>query len=192
MVIKNWFLWRIFHDYFPRTLQFLGSSIPSWRDSLRSTNIFRENEKKMFYLGQVSTGHYEKYFNIFLRSVLVRTPCKPHFCSLHELHVLCISRDKPTTKLTYIERRHRELNPGRIGERPGSGELRNGALQIWKGVVCFSEDITLCINILNSISNPHKHSFFIITNALPVSRDLLHPFLTFYFNPNLHHFIKNL
>ena len=57
-------------------------------------------------------------------------------------------------------------------------------------MVCFSEDITFCINILNSISIPHKHSFFIITNALPVSRDLLHPFLTFYFNPNLHHFIN--
>ena len=70
------------------------------------------------------------------------------------------------------------------------GELRNGALQIWRGVVCFSEDITFCINILNSISIPHKHSFFIITNALPVSRDLLRPFLTFYFNPNLHHFIN--
>ena len=48
---------------------------------------------------------------------MVRTPCKPHFCSLHELHVLCISRDKPTTKLTHIERRHREVNPGRIGKR---------------------------------------------------------------------------
>ena len=98
---------------------FLGSSIPSWRDSPGSTNIFRENEKKMFYLGQVSTGHYEKYFNIFLRSLLVRTPCKPHFCSLHELHVLCISRDKPTTKFTHIERRHREVNPARNGERQG-------------------------------------------------------------------------
>ena len=70
----------------------------------------------MFYLGQVSTGHYEKYFNIFLTSVLVRTLRKRHFCSLHELHELCISRDKPTTKFTYIERRHRELNPGRSSE----------------------------------------------------------------------------
>ena len=71
----------------------------------------------MFYLCQVSTGHYEKYCNIFLTSVLVRTPCKRHFCSLHELHVLSINRDKPTTKLTHIARRHRELNPSRIGER---------------------------------------------------------------------------
>ena len=72
-----------------------------------------------------------------------------------------------------------------------SGELRNGAVQIWRGVVCFSRDFTFCINISNSISTPHKHSFFIITNVLSVSRDLSHPFLTFYFNPNLHHFINN-
>ena len=72
-----------------------------------------------------------------------------------------------------------------------SGELRNGALQILRGVVCFSGDFTFRINILNSISTPHKHSFFIITNVLSVSRDLSHPFLTFYFNPNLHHFINN-
>ena len=71
----------------------------------------------MFNLCQVSTGHHERYFNNFLRPVSVRTPCKPHFCSLPELHVLCISRDKPTTKLTHIERGHREVNPGRIGER---------------------------------------------------------------------------
>ena len=44
---------------------------------------------------------------------------------------------------------------------------------------------------LNSISTPHKYSFFIIINVLSVSRDLSHPFLTFYFNPNLHHFINN-
>ena len=108
-------------EYFTTTFRkhfsFLGSSIPSWRDSPGSTNIFRENEKKMFYLCQVSTGHYEKYCNIFLTSVLVRTPCKRHFCSLHELRVLSINRDKPTTKLTHIARRHRELNPSRIGER---------------------------------------------------------------------------
>ena len=108
-------------EYFTTTSRkhysFLGSSIPSWRDSSGSKNIFREMKKKKIYLCQVSTGHYEKYFNIFLRSVFVRTPCKPHFCSLHELHVLCISRDKPTTKLTHIARRHRELNPSRIGER---------------------------------------------------------------------------
>ena len=79
----------------------------------------------MFYLCQVSTGHYEKYFNIFLRSVLVRTPCKLHFCSLHELHVLCISRDKPTTKLTHIERWRREVNPGRTGERQGLSPLHH-------------------------------------------------------------------
>ena len=59
------------------------------------------------------------------------------------------------------------------------------------GVVCFSGDFAFRINILNSISTPHKHSFFSITNVLPVSRDLSHPFLTFYFNPNLHHFINN-
>ena len=108
-------------EYFTTTsrrhFSFLCSSILSWRDSPGSTNIFRENEKKMFYLGQVSTGHYEKYCNIFLTSVLVRTPCKRHFCSLHELRVLSINRDKPTTKLTNIARRHRELNPSRIGER---------------------------------------------------------------------------
>ena len=72
-----------------------------------------------------------------------------------------------------------------------SGELRNGAMQVWRGVVCFSRDFAFRINILNSISTPHKHSFFIITNVLSVSRDLPHPFLTFYFNPNLHHFINN-
>ena len=70
-----------------------------------------------------------------------------------------------------------------------SGELRNGALQIWRGVVRFSGDFTFCI-ILNSISTPHKPSFFIITNVLSVSRDLSHLFLTF-FDPNLHHFINN-
>ena len=72
-----------------------------------------------------------------------------------------------------------------------SGELRNGVLKIGRGVVCFSRDFTFRINILNSIYTPHKHSFFIITNVLSVSRDLSHPFLTFYFNPNLHHFINN-
>ena len=72
-----------------------------------------------------------------------------------------------------------------------SGELRNGAVQIWRGVVCFSRDFTFRINILNSTSTPHKHSLFIITNVLSLSRDLSHPFLTFYFNPNLHHFINN-
>ena len=74
---------------------------------------------------------------------------------------------------------------------PSSGELRNGALQIWRGVVCFSGDFTFRINILNSICTPHKHSFFIITNVLTVSRDLSHPFLAVYFNPKLHHFINN-
>ena len=58
-------------------------------------------------------------------------------------------------------------------------------------MVCFSRDFTFRINILNLISNPHKHSFFIIAYVLSVSRDLSHPFLTFYFNPNLHHFINN-
>ena len=74
--------------------------------------------------------------------------------------------------------------------REHSGELRNGALQIWRGVVYFSGDFTFLINILNLISTSHKHPFFIITNVLSVSRDLSHPFLTFYFNPNLHHFIN--
>ena len=69
--------------------------------------------------------------------------------------------------------------------------VTNGALQIWRGVVCFSRDFTFRIDILNSIFTPHKHSFFIITNVLSVSRDLPHPFLTFYLNPNLHHFINN-
>ena len=73
-----------------------------------------------------------------------------------------------------------------------SGELRNGAVQIWRGVVCFSRDFTFRINISNSISTPHKDSFFIITNVLSVSRDLPHSFLTFYFNPNLHPFINNI
>ena len=43
-----------------------------------------------------------------------------------------------------------------------------------EGVVCFSRDFPFRINILNSISTTHKH-----------------PFLTFYFNSNLHHFINN-
>ena len=63
-------------------------------------------------------------------------------------------------------------------------------MQIWNGVVYFSGDFTFLINILNLISTSHKHPFFIITNVLSVSRDLSHPFLTFYFNPNLHHFIN--
>ena len=85
------------------------------------------------------------------------------------------------------------LGMGLLHARGGSpsGELRNGALQIWRGVVCFSGDFTFRIDILNSIFTPHKHSFFLITNVLSVSRDLPHPFLTFYFNPNLHHFINN-
>ena len=56
-------------------------------------------------------------------------------------------------------------------------------------MVCFSGDFTFRIHILNSISTPHKHSF-LLTNVLSVSSDLSHPFLTFYFNPNLHHFIN--
>ena len=60
-----------------------------------------------------------------------------------------------------------------------------------EGVVCFSRDFTFRMNILNSISTPHKHYLFIITNVLSLSRDLPHPLLTFYFNPNLHHFINN-
>ena len=58
-------------------------------------------------------------------------------------------------------------------------------------MVCFSRDFAVRINILNSISTPHKHSFLIVTNVLSVSRDLPHSFLTFYFNPNLHHFMNN-
>ena len=61
-----------------------------------------------------------------------------------------------------------------------------------EGVVCFSSDFPFRSYILNSISTNHKHSFFIITNELSLSRDLPHPFLTFYFNPNLHHFINNI
>ena len=64
-------------------------------------------------------------------------------------------------------------------------------MQIWRGVVFFSRDFALRINFLNSISTPHKHSFFIITIVSSLSRDLPHPFLTFYFDPNLHHFINN-
>ena len=79
----------------------------------------------------------------------------------------------------------------RLGYKEYSGELRNGALQILNGLVWFSGDFTFRINILNSISTPHKHSFFIITNVSSVSRDLSHLFLTSYFNPNLHHFINN-
>ena len=47
------------------------------------------------------------------------------------------------------------------------------------------------MGILISISTPHKHSFFNISNVSSESRDLQNPFLTFYFNPNLHHFINN-
>ena len=86
---------------------------------------------------------------------------------------------------------HRNSSTHLIPDRPDSGELRNGAVQTWRGVVCFSRDFTFRIDILNSISTPHKRSFFIITNVLSLSRDLSHPFLTFYFNPNLHHFINN-
>ena len=64
-------------------------------------------------------------------------------------------------------------------------------MQIWKGVVSFSRDFIIGINIFNLISTPHKRSFFIITYVLSVSRDLPHPFVAFYFNPNLHHFINN-
>ena len=53
-------------------------------------------------------------------------------------------------------------------------------------MVCFSGDFTFRIDILNSIFTPHKHSSFIITNVLSVSRELPRPFLTFYLNPNLH------
>ena len=104
MVIKHWFLWRIFHDYFPKTLQFFGFINTLLEGLTRVHKHFLRNEKNIFYLCQVSTGHYEKYFNIFLRSVLVRTPCKPHFCSLHELHVLCISRDKINPHWAWIPR----------------------------------------------------------------------------------------
>ena len=57
-------------------------------------------------------------------------------------------------------------------------------------MVCFSGDFTFRIHILNSISTLHKHSF-LLTNVLLMSCDLSHQFLTFYFNPNLHHFINN-
>ena len=97
---------------------FLGSSIPSWRDSPGSTNMLREMTKRCFFF-------MKRILQYFLRPGLVRTPFKPHFCSLHELHMLCISREKPTTKLTHIEHRHRELNPGSIGERQGLSPLRH-------------------------------------------------------------------
>ena len=50
-----------------------------------------------------------------------------------------------------------------------SGELRNGLVQIWKGVVCCSRDFTFRIRIVNLISTPQKDSFFIITNVLSLS-----------------------
>ena len=75
--------------------------------------------------------------------------------------------------LEKIKRRYQFV----LGVSKYSGELRNGAVQIWRGVVCFSRDFTFRIDILNSISTPHKRSFFIITNVLSLSRDLPHPFL---------------
>ena len=39
----------------------------------------------------------------------------------------------------------------------------------------YSRDFNFGINILNLISTPHKHSFFVI-NVLSLSRDLPHPF----------------
>ena len=40
----------------------------------------------------------------------------------------------------------------------------------------YSRDFNFGIKILNLISTPHKHSFFIVTNVLSLSRDLPHPF----------------
>ena len=73
-----------------------------------------------------------------------------------------------------------------------SGELRNGALRIWRGGVCFSRSFTCRKNILDLIYTIHKDSFYNIINVLFLSRDLSHPFLSFYFNQNLHHFVNNL
>ena len=71
-----------------------------------------------------------------------------------------------------------------------SGELRNEALQIWRGVVCFSRDFIFRTKY-SKFNIYYKNSFFIITTVLSLSRDLPQPFLTFYFNPNLHHFLNN-
>ena len=73
-----------------------------------------------------------------------------------------------------------------------SGELRNGALRIWRGGVCFSRSFTCRKNILDLIYTPHKDSFYNIINVFFLSRDLSHPFLSFYFNQNLHHFVNKL
>ena len=86
-----------------QSLSCLLYTSPSPRDSWAS-RMPSSAWKKNFYLCQASTGHYEKYFNIFLRSFLVRTPRKPHFCSLHELHVLCINRDKINPHWAWIPR----------------------------------------------------------------------------------------
>ena len=121
--------------------------------------------------------------------------CLPHCFWPTEAVTLTLSLSRFKWKPTFWCRRKSVVLKTDIrlwkNKQSVSGELRKGALQIWRGVVCFSGDFTFRINILNSISTPHKHSFFIITNVLSVSRDLPHPFLTFYFNPNLHHFINN-
>ena len=44
---------------------------------------------------------------------------------------------------------------------------------------------------LNFISTPYKHLFFIIANVLSLSRDLPHPFLIVYLNPDLHHLLND-
>ena len=58
-------------------------------------------------------------------------------------------------------------------------------------MICFSRDFTFRIRIVNLISTPQKDSFFIIINVLSLSRDLPHPYSTFYVNPNFRHFINN-
>ena len=61
-----------------------------------------------------------------------------------------------------------------------------------EGDVYFSRRFTCGENILDLISTPHKDSFYNIIYVLFLSRDLSHPFLSFYFDQNLHHFVNNL
>ena len=61
-----------------------------------------------------------------------------------------------------------------------------------EGGVCFSRSFTCRKNILDLIYTPHKDSFYNIINVLFLSRDLSHPFLSFYYSQDLHHFVNNL
>ena len=60
--------------------------------------------KRCFILVKFQQATMKNTSIFFLRSFLVRNPCKPHFCSLHELHVLCISRDKINPHWAWIPR----------------------------------------------------------------------------------------